>query len=582
MRIPQRQPQRRLWKRCKEQFPKCLSLLLVFALTAPLYSYAFVYAAEDSESTGLCKHHPEHTADCGYTEAAEARPCGHEHDETCGYEEPSEGVPCGHIHDESCGYVEAAEETPCDLECTDEDGNGVIDHVPECAWRPAADEQECGHIHDEACGYIAPSEGVPCGHIHDETCGWAEAVAGTPCGFVCEECAAPEKKLAASWTWADEDVQVEWNDNAGCYALGIPGASEETPVTSDVLNGLLPQTVLLQFADGASETVSLSWDLSAIPAEGVWSGSYTFAAALPEGFDLAEGVQSLAIKVELGGNDSLALYKAIALNNWTWEGLAKQGTDAVIYVDITDIKTAAELADALKKLLPKRIYGSSMGDTKQKNDGPYTFHYYDDKVSPTRTWGYLEVDWRNLTDQINNGINSGLIDLNTPDDFEIEADKPTWPGTTYIINNGWGSPEIETMPITIRPFSLNDYIIDPANPQNVKVNLFDYWVEEYGQKPTEENGGDILQKSDWHIRRNADALGNPIPGETNTAYSTKQDWNKGINKGHLLLFGDGLIHAGLWNKGAGQSTQYGNIHAGMEDIVQKRLGEDGYPVLNTE
>ena len=70
MRIPQRQPQRRLWKRCKEQFPKCLSLLLVFALTAPLYSYAFVYAAEDSESTGLCKHHPEHTADCGYTEAA--------------------------------------------------------------------------------------------------------------------------------------------------------------------------------------------------------------------------------------------------------------------------------------------------------------------------------------------------------------------------------------------------------------------------------------------------------------------------------------------------------------------------------
>ena len=301
MRIPQRQPQRRLWKRCKEQFPKCLSLLLVFALTAPLYSYAFVYAAEDSESTGLCKHHPEHTADCGYTEAAEARPCGHEHDETCGYEEPSEVVPCGHIHDESCGYVEAAEETPCDLGCTDEDGNGVIDHVPECAWRPAADEQECGHIHDEACGYIAPSEGVPCGHIHDETCGWAEAVAGTPCGFVCEECAAPEKKLAASWTWADEDVQVEWNDNAGCYALGIPGASEETPVTSDVLNGLLPQTVLLQFADGASETVSLSWDLSAIPAEGVWSGSYTFAAALPEGFDLAEGVNEIKVLAELGG-----------------------------------------------------------------------------------------------------------------------------------------------------------------------------------------------------------------------------------------------------------------------------------------
>lgn len=529
MRIPQRQPQRRLWKRCKEQFPKCLSLLLVFALTAPLYSYAFVYAAEDSESTGLCKHHPEHTADCGYTEAAEARPCGHEHDETCGYEEPSEGVLCGHIHDESCGYVEATEETPCDLGCTDEDGNGVIDHVPECAWRPAADEQECGHIHDEACGYIAPSEGVPCGHIHDETCGWAEAVAGTPCGFVCEECAAPEKKLAASWTWADEDVQVEWNDNAGCYALGIPGASEETPVTSDVLNGLLPQTVLLQFADGASETVSLSWDLSAIPAEGVWSGSYTFAAALPEGFDLAEGVNEIKVLAELGGTETYAPKKYFTITKFipnlsSQNNIYQQNGNWYIEVYLSSSLTLEKKKELVKYTLPKLVYGSCWGVTEDMFG--YTYERTEGK-----TWGTLQITWDVTTQPESNG------------EYSFTA-TPIPQYSSY-----WGIAEEDSLKLTVVTHTLNleksDYIAAPANPKNVKVNLFDYWVEEYGQKPTEENGGDILQKSDWHIRRNADALGDPIPGETNTAYSTKQDWNKGINKGHLLLFGDGLIHAGL-------------------------------------
>lgn len=103
-------------------------------------------------------------------------------------------------------------------------------------------------------------------------------------------------------------------------------------------------------------------------------------------------------------------------------------------------------------------------------------------------------------------------------------------------------------------------------------------MEDYGETPAAPQG-DILGKSDWHIRPNADEHGNLTTGETNTPYSTVQDWNKGINQGHLLLFGDGLIHAGLWNKGAGESTRYGNEYAGMEGIVKKVLN-DGYPELN--
>ena len=56
---------------------------------------------------------------------------------------------------------------------------------------------------------------------------------------------------------------------------------------------------------------------------------------------------------------------------------------------------------------------------------------------------------------------------------------------------------------------------------------------------------------------------------TPTGFSTDTNWNIGINHGHLLLFGDGLIHAGLWNKGAGESCDYGKAYAGMEGIVKQ-------------
>ena len=103
---------------------------------------------------GLCEHHPAHTADCGYVEAVEGRPCNH-------------------VHDEDCGYQAAVEEVPCDKECTDTDENGNIVHQEGCAYQPAVEEQ-------------------PCTHVHDDTCGYAEAVEGAPCTYVCAICAAAE------------------------------------------------------------------------------------------------------------------------------------------------------------------------------------------------------------------------------------------------------------------------------------------------------------------------------------------------------------------------------------------------------
>ncbi len=123
---------------------------------------------------------------------------------------------------------------------------------------------------------------------------------------------------------------------------------------------------------------------------------------------------------------------------------------------------------------------------------------------------------------------------------------------------------------TLNEIQLQDHIVSDAVMEidGVQVNLFDYWV--LYENPTK---GDILTKSERHIRAIPSQWGN------NAQYSTSADWWKGINENHLLIFGDGVIHAGLWNKGAGETTEYGKRYAGMEGIV-KPLLENGYPVIN--
>ena len=104
--------------------------------------------AEDvSEYTGgLCPHHTEHTAECGYAEASEGADCGHEHTEDC------------YIITENCVHI-------CDESCTD----------------------PCTHVCTEESGCITKT--LNCSHVHDELCGYKEETAGSPCNYYCEICA---------------------------------------------------------------------------------------------------------------------------------------------------------------------------------------------------------------------------------------------------------------------------------------------------------------------------------------------------------------------------------------------------------
>lgn len=142
--------------------------------TMPGVPASAVEAGVSAVHTGLCKHHPEHTEDCGYTEGTEGAACKHEHTEDC-YTPVKE---CIHEHDESCYPV---------LEGSVSENTATSSEVEE------AQPTECTHKCSEESGCITKK--LSCPHEHDESCGYIPATEGTPCGYICEQCNSQDSGL---------------------------------------------------------------------------------------------------------------------------------------------------------------------------------------------------------------------------------------------------------------------------------------------------------------------------------------------------------------------------------------------------
>ena len=95
---------------------KTIAILLAFSLIVPYFINIHEIWATDEG--GLCKHHPKHTAVCGYTKETEEIPCDHLHTNLC-YDE--EYLICDHAdgcpESGSCSYAPAINETECGYNC---------------------------------------------------------------------------------------------------------------------------------------------------------------------------------------------------------------------------------------------------------------------------------------------------------------------------------------------------------------------------------------------------------------------------------------------------------------------------------
>ena len=189
-----------------------------------------------------------------------------------------------------------------------------------------------------------------------------------------------------AWEWIDEEELI--NPETGILAL--PFANEETPAFFDDVVALLPTQIQATVvneedieAEASSETITLGdWSCEEYPKEGAYSGSYTFAAALPEGYVLSEEDKALTVLVELGGAQMYESVEGVIVGDFTVtggtlgtdytyaDGVLTIKSDMALTIANTDPSTAtsnrievAEWVDANITLAGVNIDVSSMSDT---------------------------------------------------------------------------------------------------------------------------------------------------------------------------------------------------------------------------
>ena len=216
-----------------------LSLLLCGVMLFSLCSQAAF--AEGVEAGGLCEHHPQHTAECGYTEGSEGAPCSHEHTG----DRYTLVTECVHEHGPECYPQESVE--PAETE-------GATDDAAAPSEPKEQEPSACAHVCSEESGCITKT--LDCQHEHDETCGYAPATEGTPCTYVCEICNPQDSGEAEETEPGAECICTglctEETVNAECPVCGAEdadltaceGVEEETATASNAPMPLLPTAAL--------------------------------------------------------------------------------------------------------------------------------------------------------------------------------------------------------------------------------------------------------------------------------------------------------------------------------------------------
>ncbi len=403
-----------------------------------------------------------------------------------------------------------------------------------------------------------------------------------------------EPAVILSWEWIDEEEVLVWSDELDQWGLGLPGASEENPVTAENLAEILPASITASLGEEQTEILILDWDFSVLPEEGVKEGSYELTAGLPEGYVLGDEAAELRVALEISGGmvypDIVQAVDPVPgqvdkfVNEWeyVWEYEFKGSSKVKIenyryfadyYLTINSSKLDEEiLIQKLKATLPKKIFCKGSNSNNSLINAGFI---YGEKQDPSygKVEGYVNIEW-NVEEVVKGSgsvsegkqfifdampiSNEGYrirVNTNDPDWDDSKGDEADTAETKGVLN----------FTVTLHDMPLEGHIISSVNPANTTVNLFDYWVDADGATKAD----DILAKNDVHVNASGVAVDR----------TGVDDWDKGINKGRLFLFGDGNIHAGFWNKGAGAGTAYGKKYAGMSGIVERVL-KDGYPFIN--
>ena len=250
-----------------------LSLFLCAVLLAGQLGTTIYAEGTASDTEGLCEHHPEHTAECGYVEAVEGHPCEHIHTDDC------------YTDKLVCGYEEENMEPAPDSDAAHE-------HTKECY------ELDCPHERGE----------------HDD-CGYKETVEGHLCSFICGECSKESEQVSGNGLPGQElpETDIEKSEETAVFVITAFDMLDEKTQYQTVTAGTklseldLPNTLRVSGYKVNNDTEptlitieDVTWEPDTEYDDIAEQGAYVFTPVLPDSYTCAKGVDLPEIYVRIG------------------------------------------------------------------------------------------------------------------------------------------------------------------------------------------------------------------------------------------------------------------------------------------
>lgn len=502
--------------------------LLVGAFPVSAFSATNHGGAGRTRLTGLCAHHTEHDASCGYSEGTEGTPCTHEHGDDCW----KLAKKCTHHHTDEC-YPETDEV---------DEATGSTVRKP----KPTECIHECSE--EEGCYSLI----LNCKHRHDEDCGYSAGTRGTDCGYVCEICNQEESTEPEEEACICKKACTEKKINRRCpvcreadAAPELCEGAEEEASPSDAVPPILE-------ADIRNMIRAFSWPEEFCITQDE-NGAYTLSVAAAElnQTDLKEKLPSYILVGESDITDASDEEETAAADSATASGARKKTVRRAFSAEKT--ATESEAADP------------ETGTEKGKKQVPIEWNLEEIPEKP-------DTDAQAVTYLIEGEsaeTKQGGVDRETSDTEVIvrrASYRITFRPKTAGLEEGV-SNELTVKPYTGTRFQYwekyKQYEVETVSPANATINLFDYWV--------------TWKDDQDHILHTKQINGVP------------EQLTKGINKDHELIFGrnetgayDNYFSSNSvnWNWNLNTEELSGNDqHGPYPNMVKRVLDENGSPVM---
>lgn len=502
------------------------SLLLCCAMMfSPMRAVAFS-GNVPVEGGGLCAHHPEHTAACGYYDLIEGTACTHEHSEEC----YTDIQACIHEHTAGCAGVTEASNTA-------EVPSGAAGDMTDGDAQPAA----CTHTCSEETGCV--TETLNCAHEAGEHDGDCDYTAGAPagvCRYACAVC----------------PIQARID--------ALPGPDAIAAMDEAAWEALWQEIESLNEAIGAlAEADKASLDPSKLTA---------ISAALTADEKHVIDRDSATLKgwgwmIEKDSENHFTL-RIPGVTEGTPLPFTNPGNDAASFTGIFGgINFTANSGNI-------NIFSSEKGPTLDANQSG---NFAELQAVADANGGKLPVGKYDMEFKLSKlgGTVNGAFPDTKKEDFIFENGDDFFTLTVIL----------GTEPGDDTPF--DQYTIQTVSPSNVNFTLFDYWIYKQtthdhpndGKKtvsviPTCGNPACIGENK--HVTPDKDKDGDIIDDSRAESF-----FSAGINQDHALVFGptgsrdDENDTLGDWNSPTGTG-------GAVQGIVANKLNEEGYPVLDLD